>query len=658
MLNSKYFAVICILFIAFTCNIHADAKLSAPKDNDGIKTYSAHEAQRIFLEHLQVKVNLIKHEHSSQSHNENLIVIGTPEDNPQIKNFIQADFLKPINIQQGYSIRCAPNDSNKDRWTLVIAGADSNGVLNGLRDLEHYYLKNFTPDNGSLTAKSFTATDYPRIEYRGHWVWGCNMPDKKAWLENMSRWKMNELIHWDNYPPKKAKEYVDFAHSRGIRVIWGFGWGWNPDWNFDIPKDFDYGTGKGVQMCGSSEFNKKFYQREILKKVRDLYVPTGCDGIYFQAFTEVPKCQCTQCKAKSKGQIMLEFVNPIVDAIKNQFPDLWISCGVHANLGYYEEMKDLDPRCNIYWENCESATSIRGQYEDFGYINKTLPYSHGFSKTCPADPIWTEQSLEKWMQSNKQRYHLAGDIDTYYAYMRKVQKWSGNLLGKKSSNKHATTVADHSVFCRRTPFMHIALAESQWNPQMDTEPRVDAIVDFLGIRSTIPKSSTAKVQHDAISASATLKTKYSHKYPAAGDKALLDGKIASAPVVSDKHWQGYEGDNLEIIIDLGKTKSISSLSSAYLQCIDPAVFLPKQVEYTISNDGKNFNIIGTIKSPKPNKEAKTERKTYTIDGLDLDARYIRVKAQNQNIIPDWHRGKGRKAWLFVDEIMINPIITD
>jgi hypothetical protein len=85
------------------------------------------------------------------------------------------------------------------------------------------------------------------------------------------------------------------------------------------------------------------------------------------------------------------------------------------------------------------------------------------------------------MKENQQRYTLTGTIDTYYAYMRTLQQWGRNFLGKTSVNKHASTVADHSVFCRRTPFMHVALAEAQWNPDLDTETRVDAIVDFLGI---------------------------------------------------------------------------------------------------------------------------------------------------------------------------------
>ncbi len=481
-----------------------DVVMVAPSADDGsITAYTYTEVQRVFLEHLEVK--LVSSRERDRTHD--LVVLGTVNNNRLIRRLAERGFLKAIETAQGYSMRCAPDPQNKDRWILAILGADERGVLYGLRDLEHYYLKHFKVTDGKLQAHDFAVTDYPRLEYRGHWVWGCNMPDKKAWMENMSRWKLNELIHWDNYPPKQAKAYVDFAHSRGIRVIWGFGWGWNPDWNFTIPAEFDHGVGKAVQMCGSSEFNKQFFQREILRKVRELYVPSGCDGIYFQAFTEVPKCQCPACQSKSKGQIMLEFVNPIVAAIKKEFPDLWISCGVHANLGHYAEMKGLDPRCNIFWENCNSGTSIRGEQEDFGYINKTLPYAHGFSKTCPADPPYTETSLQAWMTENEKRYTLTGTIDAYYAYMRTLQQWARNFLGKQSVDKHGSTVADHSVFCRRTPFMHVALAEAQWNPDMDAEARVDAMIDFLELRSQIQSSGKTTIQHEAMGKAVTLQTR-------------------------------------------------------------------------------------------------------------------------------------------------------
>jgi hypothetical protein len=37
----------------------------------------------------------------------------------------------------------------------------------------------------------------------------------------------------------------------------------------------------------------------------------------------------------------------------------------------------------------------------------------------------------------------------------------------------------------------------------------------------------------------------------------------------------------------------------------------------------------------------------------VKARYIRVVAKNTGVCPAWHLGKGEKAWMFVDEIVVD-----
>ena len=353
--------------------------------------------------------------------------------------------------------------------------------------------------------------------------------------------------------------------------------------------------------------------------------------------------------------MLVGFVNPIVAEIKNEFPDLWISCGVHANFGVYDELKDLDPRCNIYWENCASGTSIRGDHEDFGYINKDIPYEHGFSQTCPADPPFTEESLRSWIDGNNKDYTLTGTSDTYLDYMKKMQDWSRNLLGKGSVNKHGSCVADHSVFCRRTPFMHIALAEALWNPDLKTKERVFDIIDFLGIRSQIGVGKSL-VQHDALGKSITQLTPYSEMHNGGGDRALNDGEISHDEDPGEKCWQGYEGNDLVVVIDLGKTQSIHSVSSGYLQSAGEGIYFPGEVEYALSDDGKDFKIVGVVKCTFPADNRVKQKKNFVIQGLDLDGRYVRVKALNQKKTPEIHQIEGQKSWLYADEIMVNPLI--
>jgi hypothetical protein len=416
------------------------------------------------------------------------LVVGTADASPAVRELLATGFLQPAAKPQGYSMRYGPHPLDSSRWLLAITGVDPAGVLYGLRDLEHYHLPANPRGPGPLAIEPFERREHPLIEYRGHWIWGCNMPDKRAWIDNMSRWKLNELIHWDNFPPALAREYVAYAHERGVRVIWGFGWGWVPAWNFQLPPGFDRGTGEGVEMCASSESNRQFFKREILRKVREDYAPTGCDGLYFQSFTECPKCQCPRCADQTMGELMLQFVNPIVDAVKRDFPGLWISCGIHHDFGDFSYLRELDPRCNIYWENCEAGTSVRGPDEDFGYIYKSIPYGHGYSATCPADPPYTEASLRDWMNANASQYRVEGGLGRHYQYMRFLQNWGRRFLGKPSSRKHASVVADHSVFCRRTPFPHAALAEAQWNPERDTESTVNSLLAFLGLKETVERT--------------------------------------------------------------------------------------------------------------------------------------------------------------------------
>ena len=39
--------------------------------------------------------------------------------------------------------------------------------------------------------------------------------------------------------------------------------------------------------------------------------------------------------------------------------------------------------------------------------------------------------------------------------------------------------------------------------------------------------------------------------------------------------------------------------------------------------------------------------------MPKSCRYLRILAGNIGVCPSWHKGAGGKAWLFVDEIIIN-----
>ena len=177
-------------------------------------------------------------------------------------------------------------------------------------------------------------------------------------------------------------------------------------------------------------------------------------------------------------------------------------------------------------------------------------------------------------------------------------------------------------------------------------------VKAVAYREGMPVSNVLSVNFTKIpkGRSIVLNTKYANQYAAGGDIALID--FIRGPVnYKTGAWQGYEGVNLEAVVDLGSIKLISKFETGFLQDNNSWIFMPEEVEYAVSMDGINFQPIGTIKNDISQREMGTIIKNFTLN-LSTKARYIKVIGKNIGFCPEWHKGAGNKAWIFADEISI------
>ena len=85
----------------------------------------------------------------------------------------------------------------------------------------------------------------------------------------------------------------------------------------------------------------------------------------------------------------------------------------------------------------------------------------------------------------------------------------------------------------------------------------------------------------------TLKNQYANQYNGGGKNALIDG-IVGAEDFRTGTWQGYSNLDLVATVDLGKSKSISTVSIGFLEDQRSWIFVPTKVEVFISTDNKNF----------------------------------------------------------------------
>ncbi|MBR1513711.1 MAG: GH92 family glycosyl hydrolase [Bacteroidales bacterium] len=143
---------------------------------------------------------------------------------------------------------------------------------------------------------------------------------------------------------------------------------------------------------------------------------------------------------------------------------------------------------------------------------------------------------------------------------------------------------------------------------------------------------------------------YNEQYAAGGLKALIDHQRGTDNFRTGT-WQGYYGVDLIATVDLGQSKRINRLAGSFLQEQKSWIWMPTEVEYFISDDGKTFRSVGKVKNDVP-----VDEEDAVIQEMEVrprtNARYVKMVAKTLGTCPDWHVGAGQKCWIFCDELVI------
>ena len=185
-------------------------------------------------------------------------------------------------------------------------------------------------------------------------------------------------------------------------------------------------------------------------------------------------------------------------------------------------------------------------------------------------------------------------------------------------------------------FRRCALKEVKWlqdngyhpfdlSKEVGERPEAAIPVEHLGLMKTVKYTSP-----------------YAPQYTAGGDSALVDG-LRGGWTYGDKRWQGFLNTDMDITVDLGEMKEISSIAAEFMQLSGPYVWLPREVIISISEDGNTFTEQARLHTDVPTTEDRLVFRTYEWDGK-ASARYVRYQALSNGI---------EGGWLFTDEIVIN-----
>jgi hexosaminidase len=135
-----------------------------------------------------------------------------------------------------------------------------------------------------------------------------------------------------------------------------------------------------------------------------------------------------------------------------------------------------------------------------------------------------------------------------------------------------------------------------------------------------------------------------------GSLTLVDGQRGSTSF-TDGQWLGFLGTDLVATIDLKKATAIRTVESHFLQDTGSGILLPTKVEIAVSKDGQKFRTVyaAPVAAATP---AKPSISAVTAELKKTKARFVRITAQNAQPAPATPSAQKARAWLFVDEVVV------
>lgn len=405
------------------------------------------------------------------------IYIGTKQDNPYIAQHSE------VILDKAEQYRILVKDE-----VAMIEGSDDRGVLYGCVDFYNKYIVYYEFIHEHKWCTNFLTQSFPDFEYtsapavsdRGIWTWGHVIYDYRGFIDNMVLLKMNTIIIWNDFVPVNVREMIEYAHSCGIKVIWGYAWLWGTK--------FDSITREVIDAASET----------ILQKFEEEYADLLVDGIYFQSFTELKEEYIGDIFIP---QVVTDFVNKTAGMFYEKYPDLELQFGLHAT-----SVKDrlnfiskVNPKIRIVWEDCgafpfaydprqvenfaetkafvEETVKLRGAEERFGVVTK------GFTTLCWPEFKHMNGSVYVGTSSEFMKHNRVLRKSKQWRYFQaywmtnadKAYEMIQTMASGKEGDLYVTALVEDGMFEENIMYPVALYAEMLWDCNADLQEMMSEV---------------------------------------------------------------------------------------------------------------------------------------------------------------------------------------
>ncbi|RPD46503.1 FN3 associated domain-containing protein [Paracnuella aquatica] len=142
------------------------------------------------------------------------------------------------------------------------------------------------------------------------------------------------------------------------------------------------------------------------------------------------------------------------------------------------------------------------------------------------------------------------------------------------------------------------------------------------------------------------------QYKGDGGRTLFDAQKGDQNFRSGK-WLGFKEQPLTAQLLFKQPVTLSSVAVSTLVDIGSYIMPPQQLEVWGGNHPSKLRLLGRLRPQQPLKDTSGYMQGYEVLFDATPVSVIKLVAVPVGKLPAWHRGKGDKGWVFVDEVFLN-----
>jgi hexosaminidase len=142
-----------------------------------------------------------------------------------------------------------------------------------------------------------------------------------------------------------------------------------------------------------------------------------------------------------------------------------------------------------------------------------------------------------------------------------------------------------------------------------------------------------------------------HSYTYDSPALLTDG-VRGGSTFSSGEYAGWCGQSFEAVVEMTGDEAYSSVTLGTIVVKYDWIFNPLDLVVFTSEDGKNFTEVARAEYPAEGPDEENGKKEYTLTFPETSAKYIKITSRTLEELPQWHDGRGRNAFVFIDEIIV------